>query len=63
MGNAAGNNVGRIYGRNKIFLDNKIKTIEGVGSYESSYPWYREWYSFNFEEKTYYIPAVSITFE
>ena len=60
MGNAAGNNVGRIYGRNKIFLDSKIKTIEGVGSYETSSPWYREWYSFTFEKQTYYIPAVSI---
>lgn len=60
MGNAAGNNIGRIYENTKIYLDSKIKTITGVGTYERVYPWYREWYSFTFENQTYYISAVNI---
>ena len=63
MGSTSGNPLKRIYGKQKIFLEKKIKTIENAGFYESTSPWYREWYSFRFKEKTYYIYAVSISFE
>lgn len=63
MGSSRGNDLKRIYGEQKIFLEKKIKTIENAGFYESTYPWYREWYSFKFKEKIYYIYAVNIVLD
>ena len=60
MGSSSGNNLKRIYGEQRIFLEKKIKTIENAGFKESTSPWYREWYSFKFKEKIYYIYAVNI---
>jgi hypothetical protein len=60
MGSSNGNDLKRIYGEQRIFLEKKIKTIENAGFYESTSPWYREWYSFTFENQTYYIYALNI---
>lgn len=62
MGSMAGNDVARIQGKQKIYLLKKIKTLKDIGNYETSSPWYREWYSFNFKDQVYYIRAVSVGF-
>jgi hypothetical protein len=62
MGSMAGNDVARIKGKQKIYLLKKIKTLKDIGNYETSSPWYREWYSFNFKDQVYYIRAVSVGF-
>ena len=53
-GGLSGNYLGHIKNSQKIFIKDEIKTIRDSGSSENLYPWYREWYSFEYKGDIYY---------
>ena len=53
-GGLSGNYLGHIKNSQKIFIKDEIKTIRDSGRYENRYPWYREWYSFEYKGDIYY---------
>ena len=53
-GGLSGNYLGHIKNSQKIFIKDEIKTIRDSGSSENRYPWYREWYSFEYKGDIYY---------
>ncbi len=50
-----GNIMGRLDGTNRILIDYKVTTKRGLGFWETTHPWYRNWYAFTFRGQTYYI--------
>ena len=53
-GALSGNYLGHIRSSQTIFLKDEIKTIKNAGNPENRYPWYREWYSFEYKGDIYY---------
>ena len=53
-GSLSGNYLGHIRSSQTIFLKDEIKTIKNAGNPENLYPWYREWYSFEYKGDIYF---------
>jgi hypothetical protein len=58
LGHLSGNQIAHIKGNQKVFLNDEITIIDGHSATRKS--WHKTWYSFVYQNKTYYISKLNI---